>query len=207
MFNSSRLPAVLSVLFLTGFSLFLSGCIKEEDPAEVAIGEPFQGGVVGHIFQPGEEGFVDGETHGIIIAPVEQVFESQWGCQGTSVTGTSTEVGAGRKNTELVLAFHEALPDFYNNPTQCHPDNDGTVAARFTIDFENGGFNDWFMPSLKEMDYLYKNRDRIGGFSTVEYWSSCESNATNACVMSFITGEQLSRPKSEVRRVRVIRFF
>jgi hypothetical protein len=123
------------------------------------------------------------------------------------VTGTSVEVGAGRRNTELVLAFHDALPDFYNNPTQCHPENDGTVAARITINFENGGFNDWFMPSLEEMDYLYQNRDKIGGFSTVEYWSSCESNATNACVMSFITGEQLSRPKSELRRVRVIRFF
>jgi hypothetical protein len=109
--------------------------------------------------------------------------------------------------TEKVLAFHDALPNFYTNPTQCHPENDGTVAARFTIDFSNGGFNDWFMPSLKEMDFLYQNRDKIGGFSTVEYWSSCESNAANACVMSFITGEQLSRPKSEVRRVRVIRFF
>jgi hypothetical protein len=206
MIKNSKL-FILALSLIVCFTLVFSSCIKEEDPKEVLIGEPFEGGVVGHIFQPGDPGFVQGETHGIIIAPVEQVFESQWGCQGTAVTGTSIEVGTGRANTEKVLAFHDALPNFYTNPTQCHPENDGTVAARFTIDFNNGGFSDWFMPSLKEMDFLYQNRDKIGGFSTVEYWSSCESNATNACVMSFITGEQLSRPKSEVRRVRVIRFF
>lgn len=206
MIRKSKL-SILAILTLIGFSLISYSCIKEENPNEVVIGEPFEGGVVGHVFQPGEEGFVSGQTHGIIIAPIEQVFEAQWGCQGTAVTGTSVEVGFGRSNTEKVLAFHDALTNFYTDPTQCHPDNDGTVAARLTIDFGHGGFNNWFMPSLKEMDYLYQNRDKIGGFSNVEYWSSCESNAVNACVMSFITGEQLSMPKSEVKRVRVIRFF
>jgi hypothetical protein len=206
MIKNSKL-FIFALSLIVCFTLVFSSCIKEEDPKEVLIGEPFEGGVVGHIFQSGDPGYVQGETHGIIIAPVEQVFESQWGCQGTAVTGTSIEVGTGRANTEKVLAFHDALPNFYTDPTQCHPENDGSVAARFTIDFNNGGFSDWFMPSLKEMDFLYQNRDKIGGFSTVEYWSSCESNASNACVMSFITGEQLSRPKSEVRRVRVIRFF
>lgn len=206
MIKSLRL-FVLASLVMFSFSLVFSSCIKEEDPKEVVVGEPFEGGVVGHIFGPGDEGYISGETHGIIIAPVEEVFESQWGCQGSAVTGTSTEVGFGRSNTEKVLAFHDSLTDFYNNPTQCHPNNDGSVAARLTIDFAKGGFNDWFMPSLKEMDFLYQNREKIGGFSTVEYWSSCETNADNACVMSFVTGERLSMPKSEVRRVRVIRFF
>lgn len=206
MIKSLRL-FVLASLVIFSFSLVFSSCIKEEDPTNVIVGEPFEGGVVGHIFQPGDPGFVEGETHGIIIAPVEQVFEAQWGCQGTAVTGTSTKVGFGRSNTEKVLAFHDALPNFYLNPTQCHPDNDGSVAARLTIDFANGGFKDWFMPSLEEMDFLYQNRDKIGGFSNVEYWSSCETNAANACVMSFITGEKLSMPKSQIRRVRVIRFF
>ncbi|MCH6233401.1 hypothetical protein [Cognataquiflexum rubidum] len=204
-------PKLLSpksvVLILLSIIVIFSGCVKEESPEDVAIGEPFQGGVVGHIFEPGQEGYVEGKRTGIIIAPVEEVFESQWGCQGSAVGGTSTAVGTGRKNTELVLAFHDALPNYYTNPTQCHPANNGTVAARLTLDFNLGGFNDWFMPSLEEMNYLYDNRDKIGGFSDVEYWSSCESNANNACVMSFITGEQLSKPKSELRRVRVIRFF
>lgn len=204
-------PKLLSpksiLLILLSIVVIFSGCVKEESPEDVSLGEPYQGGVVAHIFQPGEDGYVEGKKTGIIIAPVEEVFESQWGCQGTAVGGTSTAVGAGRKNTELVLAFHDALPDYYNNPTQCHPANNGTVAARVTLNFNLGGYDDWFMPSQGEMNYLYQNRDKIGGFSDVEYWSSCESNRTDACVMSFITGELLSKPKSEIRRVRVIRFF
>ncbi|WP_113925459.1 DUF1566 domain-containing protein [Cognataquiflexum aquatile] len=195
------------VLILLSAVIIFSGCVKEESPEDVTIGEPYQGGVVAHIFEPGEEGYVEGKKTGIIIAPVEEVFLSQWGCQGRAVGGTSPEVGFGRSNTERVLAFHDALPNYYSNPTQCHPANNGTVAARVTIDFNLGGFNDWFMPSQEEMNYLYKNRDKIGGFSSVEYWSSCESNAANACVMSFVTGELLSKPKSEVLNVRVIRFF
>ena len=204
-------PMILSsksvLPFLVSLFIIFSSCVKEESPENVIVGEPYQGGVVAHIFEPGEEGFVEGKKTGIIIAPVEEVFQSQWGCQGTAVGGTSPEVGFGRSNTELVLAFHDALPDYYNNPTQCHPENDGSVAARVTLDFNVGGYNDWFMPSQEEMNYLYKNRDLIGGFSSVEYWSSCESNAANACVMSFVTGELLSKPKSEVLNVRVIRFF
>lgn len=205
--NKSKL-SILAFLLLFGLIVTVSSCVEEGDPENaVIVGETFKGGVVGHIFRPGEKGYISGETHGIIIAPVDLVFQSQWGCQGTAVTGTSTKVGFGKINTEKILAFHESLSDFYRNPTQCHPKNDGTVAAKLAMGFATGEFDDWFLPSLNEMDFLYQNRDKIGGFSTVEYWSSCETNATNACVMSFITGEQLSKPKSEVRRVRVIRFF
>jgi hypothetical protein len=207
MLNRKLLLSKSIGLILFGFMVVFAGCVKEESPENVTIGEPYQGGVVAHIFQPGEDGYIEGKTNGIIIAPVEEVFESQWGCQGTAVGGTSTALGAGRTNTERVLAFHDGLTNYYTNPTQCHPANDGTVAARVTLNFNLGGFNDWFMPSQEEMNFLYQNRDRIGGFSTVEYWSSCESNAANACVMSFVTGELLSKPKSETRRVRVIRFF
>jgi hypothetical protein len=198
-------------LFVTilALHLTLTGCVKEE-PAqlEIAVGEVYEGGIVAHIFQPGEPFYVLGETHGIIVAPTDQVFESQWGCQGNRVTGTSSELGRGRENTKKVVEWHDALPDYYNNPTQCHPANDGTVAAKLAIEFRAAtGQQDWFMPSLDEMNYLYDNRDKIGGFSVEEYWSSCETNATAACVMSFVTGEQTSRNKSEYHRVRLIRFF
>ncbi len=197
------------VLLFIASTLFLNSCVEKEDAINTppVIGETREGGIVSHLFQPGETGYVNGEVHGIITSPVDVVFEAQWGCQGTAVGGTSTKIGRGRKNTELVLAFHDNLPDYYDNPTQCHPNNDGSVAAREAIKFAHGGFSDWFMPSLLEMEFLFQNREVIGGFTESEYWSSCESNETNACVMSFITGEKLSKPKSEYRRVRVIRFF
>jgi hypothetical protein len=188
-------------------ALFLASCEKNDELEIPQIGEIKDGGIVAHIFKPGEEGYVEGEVHGIITAPVDVVFESQWGCQGSAVGGTSSAVGRGRSNTQLVMDFHNNLPNFFTNPSQCHPNNDGSVAARVALEFSTGEFNDWFMPSLHEMNHLYNNRAAIGGFTNSEYWSSCESNAWNACVMSFVTGEMLSKPKSEFRRVRVIRFF
>lgn len=205
-----RKYGIARVVALALCSIFtLIGCVKEEpEPIKLDVGEVFGGGIVAHVFQPGDPYYVVGESHGIVVAPTDQVFESQWGCQGTRVSGTSPELGKGRDNTRKVVDWHNALPNYYSNPTQCHPNNDGTVAAKLAVDYRAAtGQNDWFMPSLEEMNYLYDNRDKIGGFSVEEYWSSCETNANAACVMSFVTGEQLSRNKSELHRVRLIRFF
>jgi hypothetical protein len=35
------------------------------------VGEPYQGGIVAHIYQAGEQGYIDGETHGFIMASRE----------------------------------------------------------------------------------------------------------------------------------------
>lgn len=202
-----RITRLFAFLLIAQFTFI--GCVKEE-PAqlEIEVGEVYEGGIVAYIFQPGDPLYEIGKTSGIVVAPTDQVFESQWGCQGTRVTGTSPELGKGRANTKRVVEWHDALPNYYTNPTQCHPNNDGTVAAKLAIEFRAAtGQQDWFMPSLEEMNYLYNNRDKIGGFSVEEYWSSCETNANAACVMSFITGEQTSRNKSEYHRVRLIRFF
>ncbi|MEX2564974.1 MAG: DUF1566 domain-containing protein, partial [Cyclobacteriaceae bacterium] len=180
--------------------------LEEKDPPP-KIGEVHEGGVVTHLFTSSQPGYVKGEVHGIIVSEADLTLESQWGCRGTEVTGTSPAVGRGRSNTELVLAFHDNLPDYYNNPTQCHELNDGTVAVNFAREFNLNGYDDWFMPSQKEMKLLYDRREEIGGFVEEEYWSSCESNATNACVVSFVTGEILSAEKSETKKVRVIRYF
>lgn len=205
--KNRRIIHFLASMLIVQFAM--TACVKEE-PAqlEIEVGEVYEGGIVAHVFQPGEPLYVPGETRGIVVAPTDQVFESQWGCQGTRVTGTSPEIGRGRENTKRVVEWHDALPNYYTNPTQCHPNNDGTVAAKLAVEFRAAtGQQDWFMPSLKEMNYLYQNRDKIGGFSVEEYWSSCETNENAACVMSFITGELTSRNKSEYHRVRLIRFF
>ncbi|MCC5938209.1 MAG: DUF1566 domain-containing protein [Lunatimonas sp.] len=171
------------------------------------IGETKEGGSVGYILRSSDPGYVEGEVHGIIVSPEVEVFESQWGCFGTAVTGTSTGVGTGKTNTELVIAFHDNLPDYYNNPTQCSELNDGTVAAKLADLFNVNGYDDWYMPSREEMRILYENREAIGGFVEEEYWSSCESNATNACVFSFVTGAAMSAPKHQRKKVRLIRYF
>ncbi len=192
---------LLSLLFVS------TSCIDLEKDEPPKIGEEFEGGVVTHLFTSSNPGYVKGETHGIIVSKTDLPLQSQWGCRGTEIGNTSPAVGRGRTNTELVLAFHDNLPDYYNNPQQCHELNDGTVAANFAREYNLEGYDDWFMPSRSEMAILYEQREEIGGFVAEEYWSSCESDETSACVFSFIDGSISSAEKSETKKVRVIRYF
>lgn len=194
-------------LGLLGIILVLASCTEIDEKNPPKIGEVHEGGVVTHLFTSSQPGYVKGESHGIIVSQADLTLESQWGCRGTAIENTSPAIGRGRSNTENVLEFHDNLPDYYNNPTQCDELNDGTVAANFAREFNLNGYDDWFMPSQKEMALLYEQREEIGGFVEEEYWSSCESNANDACVVSFITGEILSADKSETKKVRVIRYF
>ena len=47
------------------------------------------------------------------------------------------------------------------------------------------GFNDWRLPDKDELNTLYINRDKIGGFSDAFYWSSSEYDANLAWVQYF----------------------
>jgi hypothetical protein len=81
-----------------------------------------------------------------------------WGCNGTLISGTNTDVGSGESNTNSINA-------------NC---TDQSKAATLCANFSQGGQNDWFLPSIDELNVLSKN------FSTLSsgvYWSSSEYDA------------------------------
>ena len=43
-----------------------------------AVGDFYQGGVVFHLFEEGETGYVAGETHGLIAAVADQSSGIRW---------------------------------------------------------------------------------------------------------------------------------
>ncbi len=55
-------------------------------------------------------------------------------------------------------------------------------AFKVCKDLANGGFTDWYLPSMTELLRLYENKSAIdlnaaGSFTVNEYWSSSESDA------------------------------
>ena len=132
----------------------------------VEIGDFYQGGVVIHIYQPGENGYVNGEIHGIISSTVDQTFNStstyypgETGCMWQPGTydasaqtthfnltnSSSTALGTGGQNTNMILAVAQqtGLP---------------FPAATLAEQYNAGGFNDWSLPSKEELQKQYEKK-------------------------------------------------
>ena len=54
----------------------------------------------------------------------------------------------------------------------------------------------WRLPNRFELNILYKNREKIGGFTDGDYWSSEESNQLQSWEQDFLNnGAQISSGK------------
>ena len=73
---------------------------------------------------------------------------------------------------------------------------------------ENLG-NGWRLPSLKELEIVYKNRIQIGGFEEDHYWSSSEpldvSISNVMMIIRFGIGDQFYNGKQTPNHVRAVR--
>lgn len=86
------------------------------------------------------------------------------------------------------------------------------VEARWSKEFlevflklKKEGFNpsQWFVPTLKQLKLAYKTIP--GEFSSTRYWSSTETNATDACYQNFVNGLISGYDKTNSLSVRAFR--
>ncbi len=91
-----------------------------------------------------------------------------------------------------------------------------TSAAAICADLSLGGYSDWYLPSIEELNKMYQNIGQgndlglgnVGGFALNAYWSSTEDDNNDAWAQGFTDGLQLNyNSKVNTYFVRAVRAF
>lgn len=151
------------------------------------LGEEFGGGIIFYLYQG-----ADGEQHGLIVNKNES--NQVW--QSSPSTTNANRRWDGAYNTNLMT---------------------NSDAANYVNGLSDGGFNDWYLPSLDELLTLGNNIMHVnktldlGAFTPLDknynrYWSSTEDDNNNAIGVYIGEGSD-SNDKSNSFLVRAIRAF
>lgn len=153
---------------------------------------------VGQTYGGGKIFYVDGTgQHGLIVSPEDQSIGLQWYNQTYVETGaTGLAIGTGTTNTTSIITAQG---------------NGSYPASLCRLFYNGGGFTDWFLPSLYEMNELNLASSSLG-LSNLDgtYWTSTEistSYAWEVTIYNTPVPNQQSTDKYYTRKVRAIRKF
>ena len=160
----------------------------------IPIGYSYEGGKVCYILQPADPGYDANIVHGLIAATSDQSTGTVWSnVSSTILNTTGTTIGTGNANTNAIMGQSGA----------------SSGAAFICHSYSGGGYTDWYLPSMSELNTLYLNKAAIGGFAIGYYWCSSEASNSTAYDQAFngADGAWNTNSKSNTYYVRAIRSF
>ena len=164
----------------------------------LAVGDPYQGGVIAYFLRSGDPGYDPKVKHGLIAAKTDQSEGIAWSnITDAAVVATGTAIGTGRANTTAIVGQTSAKSGV---PVTC------TGGAAYICDhLIIGSYSDWYLPSRDELIALLANSDALGGLDGY-YWSSSEYSAYSAWPEDTF-GSAYGAGKQGACRVRAVRAF
>jgi len=161
------------------------------------IGEAFGGGVIFQLWK-GEKG----EEHGLVVSTTDLSASTTWSNMISVAAGSNAQsVWDGLTNSNAIVA----------------QSGHTTSAAKLCVDWTDGGFSDWYLPSIQELSVLWNNYNVVArGLNGIPgakplslgyYWSSTEVESNVAWGYYFSAGGAGTQLKSDKHAVRAIRSF
>jgi len=176
------------------------------------VGDFKGGGVIAYLLEVGDTGYDASTTHGLIatlddLADTLPWYNYTWRfwtyLESIVSSDDSKLIGSGAANA-LVIQNYIAS-------TAHGVDQDSYIFGAITTHSE-GGFTDWFVPTISELEKLYLNRVLIGNFDTsgTRYWSSNDYSTNPARVYSiYFSSGLITNPlkNNTSMKTRLIRSF
>ena len=166
-------------------------------PTPLAIGDPYQGGIIFYLDGTGQHGLIRAVDAGLGIGDPSQIYtwvNNAYVPNYVFANATGTVIGTGQSNTDLILA---ADPN--------------SQAAKYCADYSINGYDDWHLPSNGEMlaivdNGLYPDFYSLG--ATLPFaWSSTEIDVVNAYLYETSSATMLLANKAFPINVIPIRTF
>ena len=153
-----------------------------------STGQTYGGGKIFYVDNTGQ--------HGLIVSTEDLSIDREWSnTQSIMTNATGLAIGTGQTNTNTIINAQGA----------------GLYAATLCRDFySGGGFTDWYLPSVLELNQLFLVKNNLGlTFNQGFYWSSSEFNEYFAWVINFGDSQpnQSTQDKYFGYTVRAIRKF
>ena len=131
----------------------------------------------------------DGWRYMEAAPPSTEFIDISWGAYKYDIDSTSTDIGTGNRNTQIINRFLSNI-------------NEDGMITQLCTRLNYNGYNDWFLPSKDELTWLYNNlaQNGLGGFANVRYWSSSQYDPYCAWYIHFGDNGRSSTNYNKLRK-------